>query len=114
MTEHFIRHGDFLTLVTIVYNPIYLEEPFIRTSHWVRTSNVTPDQRWNFEVVDEVGGLPRGYVPHYPFGTRQESYAIKHGIPFQATQGGKETLYPEYELRVREMMKAPQSQTSAK
>lgn len=114
MTEHFIRHGDFLTLVTIVYDPVYLEEPFIRTSHWIRTSNVVPDQRWLFEVVDEIGGQPRGYVPHYPFGTHQDSYAIKHGIPFQATQGGKETLYPEYELRVREMMKDPQTRTSAK
>jgi hypothetical protein len=42
MTEHFIRHGDFLTLATIVDDPVYLEEPFIRTSHWVRTSNITP------------------------------------------------------------------------
>lgn len=114
MTEHFIRHGDFLTLVTIVYDPVYLEEPFIRTSHWVRTSNLIPDQRWLFEVVDEIGGLPRGYVPHYPFGTRQDSYATKHGIPFEATQGGKETIYPEYELRVREMMKDPQTRSSAR
>src|SRR5688500_995322 len=31
MTEHFIRHGNYLTLVSIVDDPIYLEEPFIRT-----------------------------------------------------------------------------------
>ena len=104
MVEHFIRHGDYLTLVSIVTDPVYLEEPFIRTSHWVRTSNLIPDQRWLFEVVDEVADRPRGAVPHYPFGTRQDGYAQKHGLPFEATQGGKETLYPEYELKVRKML----------
>jgi hypothetical protein len=104
MTEHFIRHGDYLTLVSIVTDPVYLEEPFIRTSHWVRTSNIIPDQRWLFEVVDEIAGRQRGYVPHYPFGTRQEGYAKKHGLPFEATQGGKDTIYPEYELTLRRLL----------
>jgi hypothetical protein len=104
MTEHFIRHGDFLTLVTIVNDPVYLEEPFIRTSHWVRTSNVTLDQRFIFEVVDEVAGHSQGYVPHYPLGTRQDGFARKHGLPFEATQGGKDTLYPEYEAVLRKAL----------
>jgi hypothetical protein len=104
MTEHFIRHGDFLTLVTIVDDPVYLEEPFIRTSQWVRTSNVTPDGRFIFEVVEEVAGHPQGYVPSYPLGTKQDGYAEKHGLPFEATQGGKETLYPEYEIKLKKMI----------
>ena len=74
MTEHFIRHGDRLTLMTIVDDPVYLEEPFVRTSHWVRSSNITVDQRWLFEVVDEVAGRSIGYVPHYPWGTKQDGY----------------------------------------
>ncbi|MEQ1757892.1 MAG: hypothetical protein ABL986_06200 [Vicinamibacterales bacterium] len=104
MTEHFIRHGDWLTLVTIVDDPVYLEEPFIRTSHWVRTSNVTPDGRFIFEVVDEVAGHPQGYVPHSPLGTRQDGFAKNHGLPFEATQGGKATLYPEYEAVIRKQL----------
>ena len=31
VTEHWMRHGDFLTVVTIVNDPVYLTEPFIRT-----------------------------------------------------------------------------------
>jgi len=88
MTEHFIRHGDYLTLVSIVTDPAYLEEPFIRTSHWVRSSSITPDQRFIFEVVDEVAGHPRGYVPHYPFGTIQDGFSKKWGIPLEAAMGG--------------------------
>ena len=104
MTEHFIRHGNALTLVTIVYDPVYLEEPFVRTSGWVLSSGMVVDQRWLFEVVDEVAGHPRGYVPHYPWGTRQDGYAKKHGLPFETTQGGKETIYPEYEQKIRQLL----------
>jgi hypothetical protein len=106
MTEHFIRHGDYLTLISIVSDPVYLEEPFVRTSHWVRSSSITPDQRYIFEVVDEVAGHPRGYVPHYPFGTVQDGYSKKWGIPLQAAQGGKETIYPEYEATLRKLLAA--------
>jgi hypothetical protein len=70
----------------------------------VRSSNITLDQRFIFEVVDEVAGHPQGYVPHYPLGTRQDGYAKQHGLPFEATQGGKETIYPEYELKLRQML----------
>lgn len=113
MTEHFVRHGDYLILVSIVDDPVYLEEPFIRTSQWVRTSNLTIDQRFLFEVVDEISGHPPGYVPHYPLGTKQSGFSEKHGIPFEATQGGKETLYPEYELKLRKML-SDAAQTSGK
>jgi hypothetical protein len=104
MTEHFIRHGDSLTLVTVINDPVYLEEPFLRTSGWVRTSNVNPDQRWLFEVVSEVADQKLGYVPHYPFGTKQTGFAEAHGLPFESTQGGKETIYPEYEAKVKQML----------
>ena len=113
MTEHFIRHGDYLTLVSIVTDPVYLEEPFIRTSHWVRSSGITPDQRFIFEVVDEVAGHPRGYVPHYPFGTVQDGFAKKWGIPLEAAMGGKDTLYPEYEAKLRKLL-ADQAASSSK
>ena len=104
MTEHFIRHGDLLTLMTVVDDPVYLDEPFVRTSQWMRTANINLDQRFIFEVVDEIAGHPQGYVPHYPFGTKQDGYAIRHGLPFEATQGGKETIYPEYEIKLQKML----------
>ena len=49
---------------------------------------------------------PRGYVPHYPFGTKQEGYAKAHGLPFETTQGGKDTIYPEYEQKIRQLLGA--------
>jgi len=105
MTEHFIRHGDYLTLVSIIDDPTYLEEPFIRTSQWMRTSNLTVDERFVFDISDEVVGHPPGYVPHYALGNKEDEFAAKQGLPFEATQGGKETTYPEYELKLRQMIK---------
>jgi hypothetical protein len=97
MTEQFVRHGNWLTDVIIIDDPIYLEEPFIRTSTWELSSNVVPDQRFIFEVVDEIADRKPGYVPASPLGTKQDGFAKKQGLPFDATQGGKATLYPEFE-----------------
>jgi hypothetical protein len=106
VTEHIFRHGDFLTDMIIVDDPVYLEEPFVRTSQWVKSSNLmnNGDVMFRFETVDEIAGHDQGYVPHYPLGTKQDGFAIKHGIPFEATQGGKETTYPEYELKLKKML----------
>jgi hypothetical protein len=114
MIEHFVRHGDVLTLVAIVDDPVYLEEPFIRTSHWVRTSNLTLDQRFVFEVVDEVADHKPGYVPHYPLGTKHDGFARKHGLPPEAAMGGKETIYPEYEQTLRKAIADAASKQSSK
>jgi hypothetical protein len=104
MTEHFIRHGSYLTLVSIIDDPVYLEEPFIRTSQWTLSSNITPDQRFVFEPVDEVAGHDLGYVPHYPLGTSHAEDVRKTGIPPAAANGGKETLYPEYEDTLKKLI----------
>jgi hypothetical protein len=28
-----------------------------------------------------------------------------HGIPFEATQGGAQTTYPEYQIRVQQLLR---------
>jgi cyclase len=100
MTERFIRHGSYLTVVTIVDDPIYLEEPFIRTTNWV----LNPDQevrRTQFDIVDEVAGRVKGEVPHYlpgsPDATRKlTEFASKYKLPAGAARGGASTTYPEF------------------
>jgi cyclase len=101
MTEHFFRHGDVLTVVTIVRDPVYLEEPFIRSSNWVLNPAQTVT-RSQFDVVDEVAGHPKGYVPHYLPGSsgaqaKLTEFATKHKIPAEAIRGGAAETYPEYQ-----------------
>ena len=101
MTEHFMRHGDMLTVVTIVDDPVYLEEPFIRSSNWV-LSLTQEVGRSQFDVVDEVAGHPKGYVPHHLPGSpgaqaKLTEFANKHRLPLDGVRGGAATTYPEYQ-----------------
>jgi glyoxylase-like metal-dependent hydrolase (beta-lactamase superfamily II) len=101
MTERFIRHGNHLMVVTIVDDPIYLEEPFIRTTNWV----LNPDQevrRTQFDVVDEVAERRKGDVPHHLPGSPEalrklKEFAANVGLPPAAARGGAATTYPEYQ-----------------
>jgi len=103
MTEYFIRHGDHMLLVSIVDDPIYFEEPFIRTSNFVWAPNQTQARPAPFEIVDEVAGQGTGWVPSHPLGTVHTGFARAHGLPFEATQGGSASVRPEYARRIREM-----------
>jgi len=105
MTEHYIRHGAYLTVISVVNDPQYLEEPFIRSTNWVidltQQLNSVPN-----EIVDEIAGRPDGVVPAHLPGTNPSlrEFADLYHIPFEATRGGKETTYPEYQLRLKELM----------
>ena len=56
-----------------------------------------------WQPVDEFAGKPTGWVPHYPLGTRHTEPAENYGIPFEATQGGAITTYPEYQLTIEKL-----------
>jgi hypothetical protein len=100
LTEHWIRHGDLLTLVSIVNDPVYLTDPFIRTTNFVLDpqSKIGP---FPCESVVEINH-PKGYVPHHLPGTNPflTEFAAKHGLPAEAVRGGAETTYPEYRLKL--------------
>jgi hypothetical protein len=100
-TEHFIRHGNYLTLVTIVNDPAYLTEPFIRSSDFVLdpTQQIAP---YPCEPVVEIE-RPKGSVPHHLPGTNTflTEFPDRHGIPAEAARGGAETMYPEYRVKLK-------------
>lgn len=101
LVEYFIRHGDYLTLVTVVKDPVYLTEAFVRTSNWVADPGF---QLSPFSCIPTTEiERPRGAVPHHLPGTNAflREFAAKHGIPFDATRGGAETMYPDYMARLR-------------
>ena len=101
LTEHFIRHGDYLTLVSVIDDPVYLTEPFIRTTNWVMDprQEIAP---YPCEPVVEVE-RPQGYVPHHLPGTNTflKEFSEKFHLPGEAARGGAETMYPEYASKIR-------------
>ena len=115
LIEHWMRHGEFLTVVTIVTDPVYLSEPFIRsTDYQLDLHQQIPP--YPCEVVQEVE-RPKGVVPHHLPGTNTflGEFPAKHGIPEQAALGGAETMYPEYRKKLKTMPKpAPSKPTTGK
>ncbi len=123
MLEYFVRHDDYLTLVTAVDDPLYLDEPF------VRSTDFRLDARANTRLA-EFGGfvnggdgegfgasdvffkcapteeiaIERGAVPSFMPGANDhlDMFAKRHNVPLEAALGGSATLYPEYALRLRQ------------
>jgi hypothetical protein len=107
MEEFWTRNHNYLTVFQWVDDPIYFEEPFVRTTDWVWNPGQQLNNLVPFDTVDELGDRPLGWVPSWPMGTVHRDLAEQFDIPFEATQGGKETLYPEY-MRVIEQLRRQQ------
>ena len=95
LTEYFIRHGDRLTWVSIVDDPVYLTEPFVRTSDY----EIDPEQvivAYPCSYVVEID-RSKDAVPHHLPGANPyvDEFAHRHGLPVEAAEGGAETAYPE-------------------
>jgi hypothetical protein len=114
LTEFFIRHGDFLTIVSIVKDPVYLAEPLVRTEHWYVNPGYTlsPFLCTPRDVVDK----PSSWVPHHLPGTNDflKEFPSNFGIPVEATRGGAETMYPEYIRKLETLPPPPPPPTKPK
>ena len=104
MTEHWFRHGRYLTMFWSVDDPIFLEEPFVRTHTWALNLQGFADPIGGnpFEAVDELAGKSIGWVPFFPMGTTHHEFAEAHDLPFKATQGGRDNMYPEFMDKIRQ------------
>ena len=106
IVEYWIRNDDYLTLVTVVTDPVYLTEPLVRTSDWVLDPGL---QLSPFSCIPTVEiERPRGAVPHHLPGTNEflTEYATRHGLPQAAARGGASTMYPDYVPELRRAIEA--------
>jgi len=96
VSEHFIRHGDHLTWVTVIKDPAYLTETMIRSRDYIHNvaTRIAP---YPCESVEEIV-RPKNVIPHHLPGTNTflKEYQQNHGIGAEGALGGAETLYPEY------------------
>ncbi len=99
MVEHFIRHDDHLTHVTILTDPVYLTEPLIKTENFEMNLH-GENAQWVYHCrsVDEITGRKKGEVPNYLPGENpfMKEFADRWKLPLNAALGGAETMYPEY------------------
>jgi hypothetical protein len=101
--EHFVRNGDSLVHISVTEDPVFLEEPLVKSEDFNLSANPnTFTPFWPCEYVEE-GQWARGTVPHYLPGENPYAaeYAATHDLPQDATLGGAKTMYPDYRATMK-------------
>jgi hypothetical protein len=102
MTSRFWRHGDTLTVLAVVEDPIYLTEPHIVTKSFQLSTTpmlpIGPPCVTTFE-----GKRPGDSVPHYlpEKNAFVDELTKLYHLPRAAVVGETETLYPEYRKKIK-------------
>ena len=90
VTEHWSRHDNMLDWMVFVDDPLYLSEPFVRTTDFVENKRqvIAPYPCYPVVEIDR----PVGVVPSNLFGQNPslDEFSTKFSIPFDATRGGAE------------------------
>jgi glyoxylase-like metal-dependent hydrolase (beta-lactamase superfamily II) len=90
MAEYITRHGDYLVVVMILTDPVWLEEPFVQSTHY----QLDTQQQLAFYPCTVSEENISTAVPHFLPG--QNPHLMADDIPPEAARGGAETIYPEY------------------
>ena len=101
ITTYWMRRGDILTWLNIVYDPVYLTEPLVRSQEYRLALNqqIPP---YPCDVVEEVD-RPKGVVPHQLPGTNTfiKEFADRIHVPEAVIRSGAETMYPEIRKKLK-------------
>jgi hypothetical protein len=100
-TEHWVRHGNYLTITTAITDPVFLTEPLVRSQTWV----LDPGQQMGRDICEYGQEVPKpraDYVPNHLPGTNPFLHEVAewYGLPYEALRGGAETMYPEYRQKL--------------
>jgi cyclase len=97
VVEHWIRHGNLLSQVTIATDPVYLTEPYIRSQEFVQMERGNQNWLYNCEYAMELP-KDKNEVPHYLPGQNpwMGEFEAKHAMSKEGVRGGAETLLPEW------------------
>ena len=122
VVTYYTRNENVLTITWIVYDPLYLTAPYIKSADFIAAPRgvstasfgVAPEDSGSDLFAqcfarEEIARPDLHYVPHYlggenPFIGEQ---AKRLGVPVEATLGGEETALPEYRDRLRGGATAP-------
>ena len=97
----FFRHGDWLTVLMVATDPVYLVEPEIVSKNF-RLSKTPLDYR-DPCVPGFEGREPGDSVPHFAPGQNPfvDEFMKLYNLPREAVLGYRETLYPEYRKTIK-------------
>jgi hypothetical protein len=110
MTAYYIRHGELLTVVSVLEDPVYFTEPFVKTKNFrldpTPIRPIGPPCQPGFEGSQ----AEQGKVPHYLPGKNPfvDELSRFYNIPVEATLGGAQTMYPEFRKTLRDKYVRPE------
>jgi len=115
VVTYYTRNENVLTVTWIVYDPLYLTEPYIKSADFIAGPRGTTTALFMVEAPDrnpgrfanvfaqclvreEIARPEQHYVPHYLDGQNPfvGEEARRLGVPAAATLGGAATMLPEY------------------
>jgi len=108
MTEFFQRFDDYLLVTMVLEDPVYLTEPFVRTTEYEPNVRPVPILGFPFTRNDgptfyrcfpsEETVAEKGFVPHNLPGENPflAEFAEKHGLESWVMGSGRASMYPEF------------------
>jgi hypothetical protein len=101
------RVGDYVQATSILYDPVQLTEPYVRSTMMWRFDPAMQLPPYPCEEATETA-VPRGNTPHFlpgqsPLPGLDPKATDRFGTPHQPRLGGAETMYPEYIARMKAM-----------
>jgi hypothetical protein len=105
------RMGNYLQATSLLYDPVYMTEPYVRSSMmWVNDPAMKMPPYPCEEATDTV--VPRGVVPNFlpgksPLPGLNKDLTDRFGTPYEPRLGGAETMYPEYIKKMKTMPRPP-------
>ena len=108
-TEYWQRHGDMLLLTSIIDDPIFYEEPVVKTTNWeAEDIRLGRGHCGPAQVGDETPGQSSDTVQHFLPGKNSQiqEFVTQRHVPLDAALGHKETTYPEYMFKMQAEQRA--------
>jgi len=103
LVDYFVRHGDHLTNVTVVTDPVFLSEPEVRSNDYYR--NIADHRNWLYACDDgeQITGRAPDYVPHYLFGAQPfaNEFEKVYKLPLISGKSGAASVYPEFMAKMK-------------
>jgi glyoxylase-like metal-dependent hydrolase (beta-lactamase superfamily II) len=101
--EHFIRHGDRITIFSVTTDPVYLAEPFAKVQVLLRYTNDPNGWLYACDDGEEILDKTEDRVPAYPLGENPflREYSEKEHVPLLGALGGPETTRPEFVAKLK-------------
>ena len=109
MTTRFIRHGDLMTVMAVIEDPVYLSEPYVITKSFRLNPDAAPMSPIGPPCIPTYEGTAEDSVPHILPGENSsiDELTNLYHIPRKAVLGGADTMYPEYRKTMKDAFVRP-------